>query len=287
MGDGGFRRSRLATVPLTILVFGLLSVLARERADQPEKLVGLPGTGRDAPNPGQGTTSTSAGITSTSVVDEGGPVVTTERVDRSAPRTTLPRRPRAQSSTSSTAVPPSGGGGSPMTVPPGTSPGDVPAERSPKSTVPALPTSRASQTTSPATGTSTDPSDPTTSPSPTTTTSTTTPPSTTTTAVQADAVFQHTFPSDHVGPVWIRVLAPDGARRTLKIHWGPHQRLIVHETSWAVTYAFRKDAGPTVPTTVTVSSGAGVRLTFGHGLIAPIGSVDVNDGWTTDPNGGP
>lgn len=87
--------------------------------------------------------------------------------------------------------------------------------------------------------------------------------------------------------MWIRVEAPDDAVRTILIRWGPYQRMIVHETRRPTTYAFHKDAGPTVPTTVTVSRGAGVRVTFGQGLLAPLGSVDVNDGWTTasEPDG--
>ena len=286
MGKGGFRRSRLVTVPLIILAFGLLGVLARERADRPEELTGLPGTGHDAPRHGAATTSTSA-VTSTTFAPEAGAGVTIDAVDRSVLRTTVSRRPPARSNSGSTAVPPTAGGG-PTTVVPRTSPGVGPADPSPTANAPALPSWHSTDTTSPAAGPSGVTGSPTTTPSPATTTSTTSPSvSTTSTTVPPDATFEHTYPAEHEGPVWIRVQAPDGDRRTIRIRWGPHQRLIVHETPWAVTYAFRKGAGPTVPTTVTVSSGSGVSVVFGKGLIAPIGSVDVNDGWTTEPEPAP
>lgn len=102
-----------------------------------------------------------------------------------------------------------------------------------------------------------------------------------------DAVFEHTYSKDHEGPVWVRVFSLDGRQRDVLIRWGPYQRAIVHRSIWPVTYVFDKGAGPTVPTTVTVSDGAGVSVTFGEGDGPPLGSVDVNDGWTVAPGEAP
>lgn len=275
----GLRRFRLVTVPVTVMAFGLIALLARTNNDRPEKLVGLPGTGRLVPDHGVEATTTTVAAPATStptsfVAPDVEPVRRASVGERPWPTPTVRREPGGTTTATTVAT---------------TSDGGVP----PTAALPSPSPSSGEPTEKGATGPRTV-SVPATTTGMETTTSTTAPPlgptttaSTTSTTAPADAVFEHTYSSDHEGPVWIRVEAPDDAVRTILIRWGPYQRLIVHETRWPTTYAFHKDAGPTVPTTVTVSRGAGVRVTFGQGLLAPLGSVDVNDGWTaaSEPDG--
>jgi hypothetical protein len=98
-----------------------------------------------------------------------------------------------------------------------------------------------------------------------------------------ESSYDHEFPADYAGPVWITVDAADAGARTITIAWGPWERRIIHEDAGPVTYVFTKNPpspdDENVPTTVTVEPAA--RVEFGNGPTPPAGAVDVNADWTS------
>lgn len=260
MAPDALRRFRLVTVPVTVLALGLVVAPSlTTRGERPDELVGLPGSGRLSPEPTTGNESASTPVTSTSTSTSTSPPAPTSPVTSGGPtRETVARRAG-------------------RTQPPPGAAEPTPLIRAPERPVP--PVDRVATGTPPGAGSMPGATAPVTGE----VTGTPLGPVVATPAGPADAVFTHTFPAGYEGPVWMRVAAPGLESRTIVIRWGPHQREITHHSIWAISYVFHKAAGPTVPTTVTVSDGAGVQLAFGEGFTLPLGSVDINDGWTTVP----
>ena len=234
----------LVAAPLIVLVLGLLAALSTSSGGAPDELVSLPGADRQAPEPPAGPRPVATTPTS----------VTTTTTPDALLLTPDPIDVTAATPVASADVTDADPVGEPDDAVPsprnGEGDGDAIAGPPPPTTPTSVPTA---------------------------------PPMTVPASPSTDATFEHTYPAEHEGAVWIRVQASDLESRTIVIRWGPFQREITHRAIWPVTYTFEKGPGPTVPTTVTVADGAGVDVTFGHGDAPPLGAVDVNDGWTTNP----
>jgi hypothetical protein len=90
----------------------------------------------------------------------------------------------------------------------------------------------------------------------------------------------HEFPADYGGQVWITVVAPDAAPRSVSISWGPWEKRFVHESEDPQAYWFTKHepqpGDESVPATVRVDPAA--EVTFDQGT-PPIGALDRSTGW--------
>ena len=96
--------------------------------------------------------------------------------------------------------------------------------------------------------------------------------------------WEHTWPPEVSGQVWITVDAEDAATRNVTIRWGPFERPILHTSADPMTYVFTKEPTPegesSVPITIDVEPGAVVE--FGDGP-PPSPSEDVNSDWVEVP----
>lgn len=94
------------------------------------------------------------------------------------------------------------------------------------------------------------------------------------------AAYEHSFPPEVTGDVWISITAEDEAPRLVTITWGRWRRRLVHASGEKVSYVFTKaEGGPdttVVPTIVVVDPGA--EVTFGTGP-APQPAIDVRSDW--------
>ena len=255
----GYRRLRLVAVPALALVLALGAVLLN-RSDTPsERVIGLPGVGRDEPSVAVATPSSAPAIIVTTAVSSPPAAPSNQMVETSRPASSSTRK-QVEGRSPSNAVP--------ADVAPAPNDPDAAGGAPPEPTTVDV---------GPTTTLETEGDMVTSTPPPQSTVAVTT----TTTTNPDIASFEHTYSAEHEGPVWIEVTAPDSSARTIVIRWGPYQRVIAHQSRWTIVYKFHKGPGATVPTTVTITKGTGVRLAFGEGLIAPPWSVDVNDGWTT------
>ncbi|MEZ5231604.1 MAG: hypothetical protein R2749_02690 [Acidimicrobiales bacterium] len=86
------------------------------------------------------------------------------------------------------------------------------------------------------------------------------------------ARFEHTFPSDYIGTVWITVTADDGGEHTVELEWARLTTTVPHEGTR--TYFFVRGVGQErdLPLEVTVDPPA--EVTFGYGDQPPDG-VDI------------